>query len=199
MPEVNEVPTYTPPEGVHGPTLGRDLPDGCERLGASLVPSSDEWWSSPVVSADTLYWWRFPPLKVGDRVQLTGTVVKVVEHTGDILVDFVGFDHGHGNGYWFPTVALTRGGDPVTAPEWRDCADPDELAAAVAAGVEVEVVFSPVDVWTTGRWNETADQVAEAIRRGAVYRVPTSWKLRLEPPGTDELRELRGIGIHDQR
>ena len=25
----------------------------------------------------------------------------------------------------------------MTAPEWRDCADPDELAAAVAAGVEV--------------------------------------------------------------
>ena len=104
----NEVPTYQPPEGVRGPTLGRDLPDGCERLGASLVPSSDEWWSLPVVSADTLYWWRPVPLKVGDTVQLTGTVVKVVEHTGDILVDFVGFDHGHGNGYWFPTVALTR-------------------------------------------------------------------------------------------
>ena len=39
MSEVNEVPTYKAPEGVHGPTLGRDLPDGCERLGASLVPA----------------------------------------------------------------------------------------------------------------------------------------------------------------
>ena len=74
-----------------------------------------------------------------------------------------------------------------TAPEWRDCADPDELAAAVAAGVEVEVVFSPDDVWTTGRWNETADQFAEAIRRGARYRVPTSWTWHQEPPAPDEV------------
>ena len=69
MNESNEVPTYQPPEGVHGPTLGRDLPDGCERLGASLVPSSDEWWSSPVVSADTLYWWRFPPLTASQEAR----------------------------------------------------------------------------------------------------------------------------------
>ena len=103
MSEVNEVPTYTPPEGVHGPTLGRDLPDGCERLGASLVPSSDEWWSSPVVSADTLYWWRFPPLKVGDRVQLTGTVGAVAPSgvTANVKID-------NGGDYGFPTAALTR-------------------------------------------------------------------------------------------
>ncbi len=103
MPEVNEVPTYTPPEGVNGPTLGRDLPDGCERLGASLVPSSDEWWSSPVVSADTLYWWRFPPLKVGDRVQLTGTVERVDEG-GGVWVQYT----DGGFFVWFPTTALTR-------------------------------------------------------------------------------------------
>lgn len=103
MPEVNEVPTYQPPEGVRGPTLGRDLPDGCERLGASLVPSSDEWWSSPVVSADTLYWWRFPPLKVGDRVQLTGTVERVDEG-GGVWVQYT----DGGFFVWFPTTALTR-------------------------------------------------------------------------------------------
>ena len=103
MSEVNEVPTYQPPEGVHGPTLGRDLPDGCERLGASLVPSSDEWWSSPVVSAGTLYWWRFPPLKVGDRVQLTGTVERVDEGGGYTLVQL----DGEG-GRWLNTAALTR-------------------------------------------------------------------------------------------
>jgi hypothetical protein len=103
MPEVNEVPTYTPPEGVNGPTLGRDLPDGCERLGASLAPSSDEWWSSPVVSADTLYWWRFPPLKVGDRVQLTGTVERVDEG-GGVWVQYT----DGGFFVWFPTTALTR-------------------------------------------------------------------------------------------
>ena len=103
MSEVNEVPTYKAPEGVHGPTLGRDLPDGCERLGASLVPSSDEWWSSPVVSADTLYWWRFPPLKVGDRVQLTGTVERVDEG-GGVWVQYT----DGGFFVWFPTTALTR-------------------------------------------------------------------------------------------
>ena len=102
MNESNEVPTYQPPEGVHGPTLGRDLPDGCERLGASLVPSSDEWWSSPVVSADTLYWWRFPPLQVGDRVQLTGTVTYVSADGGDVAID------GNNGSRWFPTAALTR-------------------------------------------------------------------------------------------
>ena len=113
MNESNEVPTYQPPEGVHGPTLGRDLPDGCERLLLSPNGVREEDWLSAYEPIRTqLYWWRPVPLKVGDTVQLTGTVVKVVEHTGDILVDFVGFDHGHGNGYWFPTVALTR----VVAP-----------------------------------------------------------------------------------
>ena len=106
---MNEVPTYQPPEGVHGPTLGRDLPDGCER---ALAYNPDDWLADGAAIDEYLYWWRPVPLKVGDTVQLTGTVVKVVEHTGDILVDFVGFDHGHGNGYWFPTVALTR----VVAP-----------------------------------------------------------------------------------
>ena len=108
---MNEVPTYQPPEGVHGPTLGIALPDGCERLRATWDPHTafaDHWLASGAAVDEYLYWWRPVPLKVGDTVQLTGTVVKVVEHTGDILVDFVGFDHGHGNGYWFPTTALTR-------------------------------------------------------------------------------------------
>ncbi|MBP7631924.1 MAG: hypothetical protein KA758_15835 [Acidimicrobiales bacterium] len=60
---MNEVPTYTPPEGVHGPTLGRDLPDGCERLRASIYPNfRDEWWDGPGVTNDCLYWWRTVPL-----------------------------------------------------------------------------------------------------------------------------------------
>ena len=102
MNESNEVPTYQPPEGVHGPTLGRDLPDGCERLGASLVPSSDEWWSLPVVSADTLYWWRPPPLKMGDRVQLTGTVEWLFDDGQTAKVRFA-------DGFcYLPTSALTR-------------------------------------------------------------------------------------------
>ncbi len=83
MPEVNEVPTYTPPEGVNGPTLGRDLPDGCERLRASIYPNfRDEWWDGPGVTNDCLYWWRTVPLKVGDTVQLTGTVEWVDEGGG---------------------------------------------------------------------------------------------------------------------
>ncbi len=100
---MNEIPTHTPPEGVNGPTLGRDLPDGCERLAASLVPSSDEWWSLPVVSADILYWWRFPPLKPGDRVQLTGTVGAVAPSgaTANVKID-------NGVDFDFPTAALTR-------------------------------------------------------------------------------------------
>ena len=102
MNESNEVPTYQPPEGVHGPTLGRDLPDGCERLGASLVPSSDEWWSLPVVSADTLYWWRPVPLKVGDRVQLTGTVTYAGAGGAEVRVD------GGNCERWLPTATLTR-------------------------------------------------------------------------------------------
>ena len=102
MNESNEVPTYQPPEGVHGPTLGRDLPDGCERLGASLVPSSDEWWSLPVVSADTLYWWRPVPLKLGDRVQLTGTVEWLFDDGQTAKVRFA-------DGFcYLPTSALTR-------------------------------------------------------------------------------------------
>ena len=115
MNESNEVPTYQPPEGVHGPTLGIALPDGCKRLRATWDPhtaSADRWLASGAAVDEYLYWWRFPPLKVGDTVQLTGTGVKVVEHTGDILVDFVGFDHGHGNGCYLPTSALTR----VVAP-----------------------------------------------------------------------------------
>ena len=64
MSEVNEVPTYKAPEGVNGPTLGRDLPDGCERLRASIYPAkADGWWDGPGVTNDCLYWWRpvIPP------------------------------------------------------------------------------------------------------------------------------------------
>ena len=103
---MNEVPTYQPPEGVHGPTLGRDLPDGCERLGASRDPhtaAADHWLASGAAVDEYLYWWRFPPLKVGDRVQLTGTVERVDEGGGYTLVQL----DGEG-GRWLNTAALTR-------------------------------------------------------------------------------------------
>jgi hypothetical protein len=103
MSEVNEVPTYQPPEGVHGPTLGRDLPDRCER---ALAYNPDDWLADGAAIDEYLYWWRFPPLKVGDRVQLTGTVERVDEG-GGVWVQL----DGEG-GRWLNTAALTR----VVAP-----------------------------------------------------------------------------------
>lgn len=101
MPEVNEVPTYTPPEGVNGPTLGRDLPDGCER---ALAYNPDDWLADGAAIDEYLYWWRFPPLKVGDRVQLTGTVVVAPKGGWP----FVAIDGDHDDERPFPTDALTR-------------------------------------------------------------------------------------------
>jgi len=57
----------------------------------------------------------------------------------------------------------------VTAPEWRDCADPDELAAAVAAGVEVVAMGRAGDFPTA---NQTADQFAGSLRAGITYQLP---------------------------
>ena len=109
MSEVNEVPTYKAPEGVHGPTLGRDLPDGCERLLLRYRPDQtrDNDWSGGVVDAawhGDLYWWRPVPLKVGDRVQLTGTVVVAPKGGWP----FVAIDGDHDDERPFPTDALTR-------------------------------------------------------------------------------------------
>ena len=98
MNESNEVPTYQPPEGVHGPTLGRDLPDGCER---ALAYNPDDWLADAAID-EYLYWWRFPPLKVGDRVQLTGTVEWLFDDGQTAKVRFA-------DGFcYLPTSALTR-------------------------------------------------------------------------------------------
>jgi hypothetical protein len=72
----------------------------------------------------------------------------------------------------------------VTAPEWRDCADPDELAAAVAAGVEVRAMGRAGDFPTA---NQTADQFAGSLRAGITYRIPTSWTWHQEPPAPEWL------------
>ncbi len=72
----------------------------------------------------------------------------------------------------------------MTAPEWRDCADPDELAAAVAAGVEVQRNISG-DVWHRighHRFYEFIYGMAHCAR----YRVPTAWTWRPEPPVPDD-------------
>ena len=112
MSEVNEVPTYKAPEGVNGPTLGRDLPDGCERLLLRYRPDQtrDNDWSGGVVDAawhGDLYWWRPVPLKVGDRVHLTGTVTEVRAAGGWHKVTFDG-DYPPDRTIAFPTAALTR-------------------------------------------------------------------------------------------
>ena len=99
MSEVDEVPTYTPPEGVHGPTLGRDLPDRCER---ALAYNPDDWLADGAAIDEYLYWWRFPPLEVGDRVQLTGTVEWLFDDGQTAKVRFA-------DGFcYLPTSALTR-------------------------------------------------------------------------------------------
>ena len=104
---MNEVPTYQPPEGVHGPTLGRDLPDGCERLLLRYRPDQtrDNDWSGGVVDAawhGDLYWWHPVPLKVGDTVQLTGTVEWLFDDGQTAKVRFA-------DGFcYLPTSALTR-------------------------------------------------------------------------------------------
>ena len=82
----------------------------------------------------------------------------------------------------------------MTAPEWRDCADPDELAAAVAAGVEVLAMGRAGDFPTA---NQTADQFAGSLRAGITYQLPASWSWRPEPPAPDELRERLRLGIED--
>ena len=75
-----------------------------------------------------------------------------------------------------------------TKTEWRDCADPDELAAAVAAGVVPEWAKP---WWPSGEWAlSTASSPANfagAMRRGNRYKLPASWTWRPEPPAPDEV------------
>lgn len=73
---------------------------------------------------------------------------------------------------------------------WRECADPVELAAAVAAGVEVERNWG-YD-WHPGTANVTAEQFAGCLKASLRYRVPASWSWSPEPPAPvtgDDLRE----------
>ena len=71
----------------------------------------------------------------------------------------------------------------MTAPEWRDCADPDELAAAVAAGVEVLRMRG-------GGWVPSAlthrDDFAWFLTHGTRYQLPAWWTWRPEPPAPDD-------------
>ena len=74
----------------------------------------------------------------------------------------------------------------MTAPEWRDCADPDELAAAVAAGVEV-FRKRPDEVNWSLAGARLAESFAGNISRGIRYQLPASWSWRPEPPAPDEV------------
>lgn len=64
--------------------------------------------------------------------------------------------------------------------KWRECADPVELAASVAAGVEVQRNWG-YD-WQPGTNNETAEQFAGCTKANCRYRVPASWSWSPEPP-----------------
>ena len=100
--------TYRPPEGVHGPTLGALLPDGVERVGATCDPASwrdDDWLTGGLVTRNALYWWRWPALKPGDRVTLTGTMKETL--SGRWAVVAVDGDHRDSERA-FPCDALRR-------------------------------------------------------------------------------------------
>lgn len=75
---------------------------------------------------------------------------------------------------------------------WRECADPVVLAAAVAAGVEVQCVAVDGRTWETGC--EDSESFRRCMANGCRYRVPPSWSWSYEPPTTvtgDDLPERR--------
>jgi len=76
---------------------------------------------------------------------------------------------------------------------WRECADPVELAAAVAAGVEVYE--------TTRTMRETPGDFDLAINRNEVgFIIPASWSWSPEPPAPDDLvsRARRHANTHPE-
>ena len=86
----------------------------------------------------------------------------------------------------------------MSETKWRDEGDPEVLAAAVAAGVEVQVFASAKGWYPTA--NKTAGHFAFTISNGNRYRVPADWQPTPEPPA-DDLREriARAIWEDDER
>lgn len=90
------IPTYKAPDGVNGPTLGGYLPEGCDRLEVTCVPQNESTWvqwdeaSKERIELGSLYWWRLPAFKKGDRVQIFGTVDRS-QGTGENVL--VNLDH----------------------------------------------------------------------------------------------------------
>ena len=74
---------------------------------------------------------------------------------------------------------------------WRECADPDELAAAVADGVEVRGGNGPAWPSTTRR----ARDFAECIEAGTQYWLPANWSPDVPP--ADDLRERIARAIYE--
>ena len=62
---------------------------------------------------------------------------------------------------------------------WRECADPVELAAAVAAGVEVQCVAVDGRTWETGC--EDSESFRRCMANDCRYRVPSSWSWSPSP------------------
>lgn len=78
---------------------------------------------------------------------------------------------------------------------WRECADPVELAAAVAAGVEVR--WGGVMAVTDCR---TADEFGSNVRLGTTYFVPSSWSPESPAPVTGgDLRERIARAIYEEK
>jgi len=82
--------------------------------------------------------------------------------------------------------------------EWRETTDPDELAAAVAAGVRVQRSASGIHWWTPGLMG--IDDFRRAINLGNCFRVPASWTWQREPsvdsvesPRADAVQLLRDL------
>lgn len=76
----------------------------------------------------------------------------------------------------FRAQSSIRTTEPEPEPEWRESADPDELAAAVAAGVRPQL-YDGARGW--GTTDLDADDFRYWITLGARYRVPASWVYEL--------------------
>lgn len=72
----------------------------------------------------------------------------------------------------------------MSETKWRECNDPEVLAAAVAAGVEVQV-----KAYQAGEWRQTRQTTAsgflDGMSHGHRYRVPADWQPAPEPPADE--------------
>lgn len=74
----------------------------------------------------------------------------------------------------------------MSETKWRECDDPEVLAAAVAAGVEVQCVAVDGRTWETGC--DDSASFRRCMANDCRYRLPADWRPTPEPPA-DDLRE----------